>query len=51
MRKQRLRDELLLLRKEREVLMKIMKKKEVKKIQKKSIKQIFQRIKSASMMQ
>ncbi len=51
MRKQRLRDELLLLRKEREVLMKIIKKKEVKKIQKKSIKQIFQRIKSASMMQ
>ncbi len=44
MRKQWFRDDLSSLRKKREILMKIMKRKEMKKIQKRSINQIFQEI-------
>jgi len=43
-KKQRLRDELSLLRKRREVMMKIAERKKIKKIQKKSIEQILQEI-------
>ncbi len=49
--KQWLRDNLSLLCKRREILVKIVKKKEMKKIQKRSINQIFQEIANASMMQ
>ncbi len=48
MKKQRLRDNLSSLRKRREVMIKIMNKREIEKIQKKSIKQILQRIASMS---
>ena len=51
MRKQRFRDDLSSLRKRREILMKIVKRKEMKKIQKRSIDQIFQEIANVSMTQ
>ncbi len=51
MRKQRLRNDLSLLCKRREILVKIVKRKKMKEIQKRSIDQIFQEIASMSMMQ
>jgi len=51
MRKQQFKDNLSLLCKKREIIMKIVKRKEVKEIQKRSINQIFQEIASVSMMQ
>jgi len=51
MKKQRFKDDLSSLCKKHEILMKIMKRKEVKEIQKKSIDQIFQEITSMSTMQ
>ncbi len=51
MKKQWLRDDLSLLCKRRKILVKIMKRKEIKEIQKKSIDQIFQEIINMSMMQ
>ncbi len=51
MKKQQFRDDLSLLCKKRKILMKIMKRKEVKEIQKRLIDQIFQEIASVSMTQ
>jgi len=51
MKKQQLKDKLSLLHKECKVLIKIMKKKDMKKIQKKLINQIFQRIENKLTMQ
>ena len=47
-RKQRFRDDSSSLRKKREVMIKIMNRREIEKIQKKSIKQILQRIADVS---
>jgi len=51
MKKQQFRDDLSLLCKKRKILMKTMKRKEVKEIQKRLIDQIFQEIASVSMTQ